>query len=61
MNKYKLTGETMEFMGKILYRIIACKTFEYAHKGSLVDGLNHIITYHKMAAPGFPTTFNLIK
>ena len=71
MNKYELTGETTEFMGKILYRIIACKTFE--------DGLNHMITYHKMATlglpatlgfpatlrfpavPGFPTTLNLIK
>lgn len=35
MNKYKLTGETAEFMGKILYRIIACKTFEDVHKGEL--------------------------
>lgn len=35
MNKYKLTGETMWFMGKILYRIIACKTFEDVHEGEL--------------------------
>lgn len=35
MNKYKLTGETTEFMGKILYRIIACKTFGDVHKGEL--------------------------
>ena len=35
MNKYKLTGETTEFMGKILYRIIACKTFEDVHEGEL--------------------------
>ena len=27
MNKYKLTGDN-GVMGKILYRIIACKTFE---------------------------------
>ena len=33
--KYKLTGETTGFMGKILYRIIACKTFEDVHEGEL--------------------------
>lgn len=31
--KYEFTGERTEFMGKILYRIIACKTFEDVHEG----------------------------
>ena len=35
MNKYKLTGETTGFRGKILYRIIACKTFGDVHEGEL--------------------------
>lgn len=33
--KYELTGERTGFMGKILYRIIACKTFKDVHEGEL--------------------------
>ena len=39
MNKYELTGETTEFIGKTLYRIIACKTF-----GDVIEGEKRGVT-----------------
>lgn len=35
MKKYGFTGEMKKIDGKILYRIIACKTFEDVHEGEL--------------------------